>query len=70
MEKTAQQVRLPLTVVHSSCRYDDSKDEPGLRCGNYFLHIILSEIVARDMRFSSEEMMKKAYEEIKATRMH
>lgn len=70
MEAKAQEVRLPLTVVYSGCRYDDSNDQPGLKQGKYFLHIILSEIVARDMRFSSEEMMKRAYDEIVKTRAH
>ena len=76
MEKMADKVKLPLAVVYSACKYDASndvpatKDDPGLRCGNYFIHVILSEIVVRDMRFSSEEMMKRAYDEIVKTRMH
>lgn len=60
MEVKSQEVELPLALVHSSCEcmYNDEGKVDG-----YFIYIVLSEIVARDMRFSSDEQMKKHFKD-------
>jgi len=74
LEAKAKEVRLPLTIIYSECKFfpgDDGlgvNNQDGTAC--WHIHCIASEIVVRDMRFSSEEMMKKVYDEIVATRAH
>lgn len=61
LERLAHKVQLPLTIVaaYGDLDYgDDGKpDRP-------YVRIVASEIVARDMRFSSDEAMKKAFDEL------
>lgn len=60
LERKAKEVELPLTIVHSACdiAYDDEGNQT-----TAFLHVIASEIVARDMRFTDEQAMMKAFDE-------
>ncbi|RTL04963.1 hypothetical protein EKK58_09150 [Candidatus Dependentiae bacterium] len=62
LERKAHEVELPLTIVHSRCDIDYGEAEDRSQ-DKYYIHVIASEIVAKDERFSSEETMKRAFME-------
>lgn len=68
LERLAQKVELPLTIIHSRCDIDyadevGGKDRP-------FVHIIASEIVAADDRFTkvAKDQIKEAIADMMAGR--
>lgn len=48
MERKSKELSLPLAVV--MLRVDEDHDIPKETLGHYFLHVVLSEVVAVDMR--------------------
>ncbi len=62
LEKKAQQVELPLTIVDAGCLIDYA-DEEG-QADRFYVLVMASEIVVRDERFTSEAAMKAAFDEL------
>jgi hypothetical protein len=63
-ERMADKVKLPLKIVYSTCGIDYA-DEEG-KADRFFLHIILSEIIAADDRYFETEaaMMERIVKEM------
>lgn len=58
LEEMAKEVQLPLTIVHAYC--DMAHDDDG-KATTPYIHVIASEIVARDIRFTDEAAIKKHF---------
>lgn len=67
LERKADEVELPLTIVHSSCQidYGDKQDKSEDR---FYLYVVASEIVAADERTMKNLEIEKAVKEIMAGR--
>lgn len=50
LEKKAEEVELPLAIIHSRCDIDHDAEVEGRPLEKFFLHIIASEIVMADRR--------------------
>lgn len=61
LERKSQEVELPLCIVYCACK--NTYNDDGIADG-YYIHVVASEIVVRDTRFSSASAMKKAFDEI------